>query len=110
MGNMLRLFVGAGLVAFAILVIAIGLARNTAALLAPVHLILFVVLIAGYLLPTALALYRGCVATGWIAAINILLGWTVFGWVIALGWAAGGRINAAPPSIPAPPVQPIPGH
>ena len=110
MPNMLRLLVAAGLVAFAILVIAIGLARNTAALLAPVHLILFVVLVAGYLLPTAIALYRGCAATRWIAALNILLGWTLFGWVIALGWAASGKISAARPSIPAPPVQPIPGH
>jgi len=110
MGNMLRLFVAAGLVAFAILVIAIGLARNTAALLAPVHLILFIVLVAAYVLPTALALYRSCAATGWIAALNILLGWTLFGWVVALGWAAGGKISTVHPSTPAPPVQPIPGH
>jgi len=110
MRNMLRLSVATGLGALAILAIAIGLARNTAALLAPAHLILFVVVAAFYLLPTVLAVYRNCVAAGWIAAVNILLGWTLFGWVIALGWAAGGKTQTVPPSTPAPPVHPVLGH
>lgn len=70
--------------------IAFRLVRDTAALLPPIHLIPFF-LVACYLLLSALALYRNSTAIGWIAALNILLGWTLFGWVIALGWAAGGK-------------------
>ena len=110
MKDLLRLFVATALVAFAILAVAVGLARNTAALLAPVHLILFVVLVALYLLPSGLALYRDCKATGWIAALNILLGWTLFGWVVALGWASGGKTRTVPPALSQPPIQPVVGH
>jgi hypothetical protein len=109
MSNLFRLFVAAGLIACAILGIAIGLARNTAALAAPAHLILFVAMIGFYLLPTILALHRNCIATGWILALNVLLGWTIFGWVVALGWAAGGKTWTAPRATP-PPVHPVPGH
>lgn len=110
MKDMLRLFVATALVAFAILAVAVGLARNTAALLAPVHLILFIVVVALYLLPSALAMYRDCQATGWIAALNILLGWTLFGWVVALGWAAGGKTRTVPPALSQPPIQHVAGH
>jgi len=107
MNTMLRLFVGAGLVALAILTIAIGLARNTAALAAPAHVLLFLALVALYLAPSGLALHRNCTATRWIIALNVLLGWTLFGWVIALGWAASGKAVALPP---VPPVRPVTGH
>jgi len=107
MNTLLRLFVGAGLAAVAILAIAIGLARNTAALAAPAHLLLFLLLVALYLVPSGLALHRNCVSTRWIITLNVLLGWTLFGWVAALGWAASGKAAAFPP---APPVRPIAGH
>jgi hypothetical protein len=110
MSNQFRLFVAAGLVACAILGIAVGLASNAAALAAPAHLILFIAAIGFYLLPTALALHRNCKATGWILALNVLLGWTLFGWVIALGWAASGKTWTTPRSTPPPPVRPVPGH
>jgi len=103
MNAMLRLFVGAGLAAFAILVIAVGLAHNTEAIAAPAHLLLFLIGVALYLVPSDLALHRNCVATRWIIALNIVLGWTVFGWVAALGWAASGKtvvLPAAPPFRP----------
>jgi hypothetical protein len=110
MSNLFRLFVAAGLVACAILGIAVGLARNTAALAAPAHLILFIAVIGLYLVPTALALHRTCRSIGWILAVNVLLGWTLFGWVIALGWAAGGKTWSAPHTTPPPPVHPVRGH
>jgi hypothetical protein len=104
---MLRLVVAAVLVAIAVLGIAIGLARNTPALAAPAHLLLFLAVVGLYLLPSGLALHRNCAATGWIVALNILLGWTLFGWVVALGWAVSGK----PAVVTAtPPVRPVAGH
>ena len=110
MNNLLRLFVVCGLMAFAFLIIAVGLSRHNADLLAPVHLILFVVGVALYLLPTALALYRDCKVTLWIAVVNVFLGWTLFGWVVAIGWAASGKTRTMPPTVGAPPSPPIPLH
>ena len=107
MSTLLRLIVAAVLVAIAILGIALGLARNTDALAAPAHLLVFLVVVALYLVPTGLALYRNCAAAGWIVALNILLGWTLFGWVAALGWAVSGKADLLPP---APPVRPVVGH
>jgi len=104
MSSLLRLIVGAGLVALAVLAIAIGLARNTAAVAGPAHLILFLALVGLYLVPSGLAVHRNCMATGWIVALNIALGWTLFGWVIALGWAAAGKAAQIPA---APPVHPL---
>jgi len=52
---------------------------------------LFAIVIAllsgGYLLPTAVALWRGHPATMNIFLVNLLLGWTIIGWVIALLWS-----------------------
>jgi hypothetical protein len=110
MSNLFRLFVAAGLVVCAILGIAVGLARNTAALAAPAHLILFIAAIGLYLVPTALALHRNCRATGWILALNVLLGWTMFGWVIALGWAASGKTWTGPHTTPPSPVLHVSGR
>lgn len=42
-----------------------------------------------YFLPWIVALLRGSVRTGGVAVLNIFLGWTFLGWVIALAWAAG---------------------
>ena len=107
MSTQLRLIAGTVLVAVAILTIAIGLARNTAALAAPAQVLLFLAVVALYLTPSGVALHRNCTATRWIIALNVLLGWTLFGWVIALGWAASGKAAVFPP---APPVRPIVGH
>ncbi len=110
MGSLIRLFVAAALVAVAIIVVAVGLATNDVALAAPAHLIVFIGLVALYLLPTGLALYRDSAARGWIAALNILLGWTVFGWFIALGWAAGGKVRPATHAISVSQIHSVPGH
>ncbi len=42
------------------------------------------ILTAGYMLPWAIAATRGKSNTGAIFWLNLLLGWTVVGWVIAL--------------------------
>jgi len=110
MGSLIRLFVAAALAAAVVLAIAVGLATNNSALAAPAHLILFIALVAFYLLPTCLALYRDSKARGWIAAINILLGWTLFGWVIALGWAAAGKVRPAIHACAPAQTHPVPGH
>ena len=99
-----------GLMACGIAVVALGFARNDTNLLAPVHLMLFVLGVLVYLLPTGLAMYRDCRATIWIAAINVLLGWTIFGWVASLGWAATGKMRPPFAPIAPPPVHPVPGH
>ena len=110
MTHLFRLMVAAGLVAVAILAIAVGLARHTAALMGPANLILFLAVVGLYLAPSLLALHRNCTATGWIITLNILLGWTLFGWVAALGWAASGKTWALRPALPRPPIRPVPEH
>ena len=119
MKDLLRPIVAGGLVVFAFLIIAVGLLhheiavglhRHDADLSAPIRLLLFVVGVTVYLLPTVLAFYRDCKATAWIAAVNILLGWTIFGWVVSIGWAASGKTRTLPPTVAAPPSHPIPGH
>lgn len=110
MNNHFRAFFAAGLIAFAILVIAVGLTRYTAALLPPTHLTTFIALVVGYLIPSGLALYRNSTAIGWITALNVLLGWTLFGWFIALGWAAGGKTRVLPVVTSAPHIRPAQQH
>lgn len=110
MNYLLRLIAVVGLLLVGVLLFALGMARNTTALLAPIHVLLFVISLAVYLLPTALALYRDCRATVWIVAVNVLLGWTVLGWFVAIGWAAGGKVRELPPTFPAPPTHAVPSH
>ena len=40
-----------------------------------------------YFLPVAIAFYRKRAYTGAIFALNLFLGWSLIGWVIALVWA-----------------------
>ena len=110
MNNLLRLLVIAGLAAGAIVIVALGMQRHNVDLLAPVTLVLFLAGVMVYLLPTGLAAYRDCKSTAWIVAVNLLLGWTIFGWFVAMGWAASGKIREPVHPIGAPPVQPMPGH
>jgi hypothetical protein len=110
MSNLLRLLVIAVLAAGVILLVALGLERHNADLLAPLNLALFVALVLLYLLPAGLAMYRDCKSTAWIVAVNLLLGWTIFGWFVAMGWAAGGKIREPVHPPGASPVQPVPGH
>lgn len=45
------------------------------------------VIIALYMLPTVIAAVREVVNVGSVAAINVLLGWTLVGWAVALAMA-----------------------
>ena len=43
-----------------------------------------------YFLPTVIALARGHLSTLAIFLLNLLLGWTVLGWLVALIWSFSG--------------------
>jgi hypothetical protein len=43
-----------------------------------------------YFLPSVVAEKRKHASTGGIVILNLLLGWTVLGWIIALVWACSG--------------------
>lgn len=49
---------------------------------------LLIPLIGLYFLPTIVATVRGVANTGSVAVINVFLGWTLIGWVVALAMAA----------------------
>jgi uncharacterized membrane protein YbhN (UPF0104 family) len=55
-------------------------------------------LCVAYLLPFAVAARHEHERLGWIFAANVLLGWTVVGWLAVLYWA---RRPAGPPPEPA---------
>jgi len=99
MNKLLRLLIIAGLAACAIVLVALGFVRHDVDLLAPVNLVLFVLGVLVYLLPTGLAMYRDCKSTAWIAVVNVLL-----------GWAASGRIREPGHPIGTPPTRPVPGR
>ncbi len=52
-----------------------------------IGLILIVLFIIAYFLPSAVSIIRDHKQTMPIMIVNILLGWTFVGWVIALAWA-----------------------
>lgn len=58
---------------------------------APVHLIILLPFLAifcvAYFVPSIVAYVRSNRNSGAILALNIFLGWTVIGWVVALVWA-----------------------
>lgn len=110
MSQPFRLLMAATLAAFVILAIAVRLARPNADLLAPFHPLLFLVVVIFYVVPSALALYRNCTAAVWIETLNIFLGWTLYGWVIALGWAASGKTRIPPSSTAVSSPRSVPGH
>jgi hypothetical protein len=49
--------------------------------------IIIALLSGGYLLPFSVALWRNHPATTNIFLLNLLLGWTVIGWLVALIWS-----------------------
>ena len=51
------------------------------------------VLFALYFAPTILALLRGKRHPGATVVVNLFLGWTFIGWVVALAMAFGGDTN-----------------
>lgn len=50
-------------------------------------MISFILFIFFYLLPSVLAVSRNHKNAAPIVVINILLGWTLIGWVVSLAWS-----------------------
>ena len=70
--------------------------------------------VAMYLLPAAIGWFRNVPDIGSVTVINILLGWTFLGWVVALAMALR-TVNKGTPVVqvvqnppPAPPQPPAP--
>jgi hypothetical protein len=62
--------------------------------------ILWILVIAAYWAPSITAAVRHVPNTGSVAVINLFLGWTVIGWIVALAMACRShypRQLAAPP-------------
>lgn len=55
------------------------------------HWIVLLVLLPLAFLPTIIAFARQHAQRWWILAINVLLNWTVIGWIGALIWAIVGK-------------------
>jgi ABC-type sugar transport system permease subunit len=49
--------------------------------------VLITILSLFYFLPFAIAFHRKRVNTGAIFALNLFLGWSLIGWVVALVWS-----------------------
>lgn len=49
---------------------------------------LIVVIVLAYFLPTVIAFVRGVPNKGSVLVLNLFLGWTLVGWVVALAMAA----------------------
>ena len=52
-----------------------------------VFALLITILSLFYFLPFAIAFYKKRINAGAIFALNLFLGWSLIGWVIALVWA-----------------------
>ena len=53
----------------------------------PVIFVFILIALAFYFMPTLTAMGREKINTGAIFALNLFLGWTLVGWVVALVWA-----------------------
>lgn len=62
----------------------------------------FVFGVAMYFLPAIVAHHRQHVSSGAIFLVNLLLGWSIIGWVICFAWACSGntrqRVVILPPA------------
>jgi len=54
-------------------------------------ILFFIVAVLLYFLPSMVAKRRNHRSRGSILIVNIFLGWTFIGWVVALAWACGGN-------------------
>jgi hypothetical protein len=57
--------------------------------------------LAMYLLPSIVGSARGVVGIGQVVTMNVLLGWTVIGWAMAMVMAAGPRRRGFVVDLPA---------
>jgi hypothetical protein len=78
--------------------IALEASDNPAVTVADAVVGALLLIVALYFLPTIIALVRGASSKGSIIVINLFLGWTLIGWVVALAMA----VRSVPKSTPAP--------
>ena len=45
------------------------------------------IIVVAYVVPTIISISRKHPNNGSICVVNLLLGWTIIGWIIALAWA-----------------------
>ncbi len=78
---------------------AVGVGHNPVGFAGPETLTIFLLLVlfVPYFLPTIIAVVRHVPNVGSVLVVNLLLGWTLVGWVVALAMAAR--------SVPVAPVQ-----
>jgi Superinfection immunity protein len=55
------------------------------------ELIAFICGIAMYFVPAIIAHYRQHVSSGAIFLTNLLLGWSIIGWIVCFAWACSGN-------------------
>lgn len=67
-------------------------------------IVLSIISFIAYWIPTIVALLRDVPNKGSVIVINLFLGWTIIGWVVALAMAA--RSRPAPAQYPYPPQYP----
>lgn len=69
----------------------------------PDHAIVLIILTVLYFLPAGIAGTRQHRSAGAITLLNLFLGWTVLGWLVALIWAFTGDVHRpAPPGSETP--------
>jgi hypothetical protein len=56
--------------------------------------LVLIILVACYFIPTVVAALRGKLGTGGVFFVNLLLGWTVVGWFVSFIWACSGRTES----------------
>jgi hypothetical protein len=54
-------------------------------------LILLILVAIPYFIPSIVAISRGMHNKGSVIVVNVFLGWTLIGWVVALAMACGGK-------------------
>ena len=57
------------------------------------HILILLIIIIPYFIPTFVAYGRKKSNTGAIFALNYFLGWSLIGWVVALIWALSNKEN-----------------
>lgn len=65
-------------------------------------------MVGGYFVPLLIAIRRKHPQVAAIGAVNIFLGWSFLGWVIALTWSLTNENESAPPIPPISPQPPRP--
>lgn len=96
-----------GLFMVVLVTFAVGLGTNSAATMATI--VFFPAVIALYFAPAINANLRKHPSATAVSVLNLLLGWTVLGWIGALVWSYGGAdareqasVTPAPTPVPAP--------